>query len=230
MDIEAFLQQYVEEYLFKDLKNMAKIKLEPLETAGAASYPMIATTLAGMELLGWLLYEKEEHFDRKKGDAYFHHYWNDYLAKENGKYPRGGGVSNLIRGLARHGLAHASLAKPGVWVTKGKPQSHMSISKTSAKLTIDAIELFKDFENSYWNSVKPCLADATKKVMMQARLDEMIREWSRQATELFRDVSWKVPIKTYLVQPTDTSETVTTSGWPTTEDSLPYSGGTPPVK
>src|SRR5262245_21182594 len=56
MNINDFLTQYVEGYLFEDLHSMAAIGLPKGKSCGAVGYPMVAATVAGIELLGGLTY------------------------------------------------------------------------------------------------------------------------------------------------------------------------------
>jgi len=54
MKIDEFLLRVVDGYLLHDLENMATFTTQ-VGTVGAMGYPMLVSTLAGMELLGNLL-------------------------------------------------------------------------------------------------------------------------------------------------------------------------------
>ena len=68
MTIDEFLHTFVEGYLFHDLKAMNAIPQKP---NGGCSYPMVATVIAGMELLGGLLLPAEPVFSTRSGNEYF---------------------------------------------------------------------------------------------------------------------------------------------------------------
>ncbi|MCL4534541.1 MAG: hypothetical protein M1370_05195 [Bacteroidetes bacterium] len=185
MDVEVFLTTYVEGYLFKDLTSMARITLEAPETAGACGYPMVATALAGVELLGGLL--STEHFnasDIGQGSRHFEEYWNNCLSKCCSTYGQCIGLASLVRSLARNGLAHTFLTKPGIMVTKGDTARHLRID-AEGWLTIDAVRLCEDLQASYFADVKPRLVDPPKRTSMQARLDEMMQQYHRQSQQFF---------------------------------------------
>jgi hypothetical protein len=114
MEIAEFLQTVVEGYLLCDLENMATVTTAG--TYGALGYSMMATTLAGMELLGSLLLPSADPFDPRKGNDYFREYWDDYLVKEEPVYE---GLESLFRKLLRHGIVHSFVAKHGIVIEKG---------------------------------------------------------------------------------------------------------------
>lgn len=81
MNIDDFFKQFVEGYLLGDLESMSEVVVKPGKTFGGVGYPMVATTLAGMELLGQLLMPNTDPFDQNKGNEYFLNYWNNYFSK-----------------------------------------------------------------------------------------------------------------------------------------------------
>lgn len=198
MNIEEFLTKHIEGYLFCDLEKMAEIKLKPSEQYGAAGYPMIATVLSGIELLGGIL--SIASFDTKKSNEYFDNYWENYLSKCCPRYDIEN-LSDLFRNLVRHGLAHTFLAKPGILVTKGEPQSHLQIDSGRQEMTIDAIEFYKDFKQSYFDLVRPIvfgqlLNALTTKDNMQVRLNEMIVVYSNNSVRFFTQIPQQSSAKT----------------------------------
>jgi len=84
MDIEEFLKVNIEGYLLNDLENMANYRKDPSKQYGELAYPMIISTIAGMELLGALLDPGK--FDKYKGNEYFRHYWEQYLDQKYKNY------------------------------------------------------------------------------------------------------------------------------------------------
>jgi hypothetical protein len=73
MTLDEFLERFVEGYLFEDLCSMAAIKLSDGQRYGAVGYPMVMTTLAGVELLGILTATKR--FHPNEGDDRFREFW-----------------------------------------------------------------------------------------------------------------------------------------------------------
>lgn len=187
MVIDDFLKQFVEGYLFHDLESMSKITLPIGQNDGAAGYPMVATTLAGIELLGGLLMPNTDPFDpQNKSNDYFLNYWNNYLSK---KHPHYTGLGRLFRQLMRNGIAHTFVAKPGIFVEKGSNRQ-MSIDTTRQEIYIDCNVFFKEFEDSYIKLVKPIIAGTatsplTTKITMQTRLDSINQVYSDDSTRLF---------------------------------------------
>ena len=86
MTIEEFFTQFVDGYLLNDLKSMAAVTVPEGQTSGGVGYPMVSTTLAGMELLGELLMPNTDAFDGNKGNDYFLNYWDNYFAVQNHAY------------------------------------------------------------------------------------------------------------------------------------------------
>lgn len=149
MNLDEFLYQYVEGYLFCDLQKMGDIKLIEGEDFGAAGYSMLTATTAGMELLGWLARDSETKFEHKtwKSGQNFCYFWDNFFTKQNPKKYTSKG--KLIYELVRNGLAHSYIAKPGILVTKGHPEYHMNISTEPYQLTIDVQEFIGDFKKVY---------------------------------------------------------------------------------
>ncbi|NTV41355.1 MAG: hypothetical protein HGA61_03730 [Candidatus Moranbacteria bacterium] len=86
MNIDKFLEQFVEGYMFGDIENMLKIKLEEGRNYGACGYPIMMTVLSGMELLGDLLSEKSIKPNSELGNENFLKFWDKYFCKCNPKY------------------------------------------------------------------------------------------------------------------------------------------------
>lgn len=187
MTIDDFLKRFVEGYLFHDLESLSKITLPTGQNDGAAGYPMVATTLAGMELLGSLLMPTTDAFDPKnKSNDYFLNYWDNYLSKGYAQYT---GLGRLFRQLMRNGIAHTFVAKPGIFVEKGSNRQ-MSIDTTRQEIYIDCNVFFKEFEDTYWKLVKPIVdgtasSPATTKANVQTKLDDISRVYSVDSIRLF---------------------------------------------
>lgn len=85
---------------------------------GAAGYPILATILAGMELLRAMTTNSTTGFNSSSfaGVRYFQSFWDNYLVAS---FPEYSGLGKLFRQLVRNGISHIYLAKMGVMVTKG---------------------------------------------------------------------------------------------------------------
>lgn len=186
MSIDDFFKQFVEGYLFCDLESMSEVTVKPGRTFGGAGYPMVATTLAGMELLGQLLIPNTDPFDPNKGNDYFLNYWNNYFSQ---KYPEYTGLGGLFRQLVRNGISHTFVAKPGIFVEKGTNRQ-MSVDTTRQEIYIDCNVFYKEFEDSYSLLVKPIIegsatSPATTKTNMQTRLDNLSTTYTGDSIRLF---------------------------------------------
>ncbi|MCL4417350.1 MAG: hypothetical protein M1365_11740 [Actinobacteria bacterium] len=147
---------------------------------------MVATVLAGMELLGNLLMPNSDPFDPNRSNYYFLNYWDNYFSMQ---YPPYSGLGRLFRQLMRNGISHTFVAKPGIFVEKGTNRQ-MSIDTTKQEIYIDCVVLFKEFEDSYKKLVRPIIDGAvssstTSKATMQTRLDDLSKAYSDDSTRLF---------------------------------------------
>jgi len=194
MNIDDFLEVNVEGYLLNDLENMANYRI-CTSSYGELGYPLIVSTIAGMELLGGLL--SHNTFDKNKGDSYFREYWKNYLG-QNTRYRNRENFIDIVYQLVRHGIAHGFIVKPGILIVKNNPQKHLSyqIENTTKALIIDAVEFYKDFKDSYCNHVKSDISNL--KQNMQNRLNEMICCYQTQSNNLFNNLSSSI-------QPTQSS-------------------------
>lgn len=190
MTIEDFLKRFVEGYLFHDLENMVTLKPLKGQDDGAAGYPMIMTTLAGVELLGGLI--SPTPFNQYDGNNYFLDYWDRCLSITNPDYEN---LGKLFRQLVRHGLAHSFLAKHGVFVTKMETNStspKFQIDLQRKEIYIDCIQFFLDFKKSYETFIQPVAFSSaslsiTSKATMQQRLDEMDQLYENDSVDEFNN-------------------------------------------
>lgn len=188
MDIDLFLKNFFERYLIKDLRSMARIR--PKKRGGSVGYPMVLTTMSGIELLGGLLSTNQ--FNAFAGDRYFSNYWRNYLAPSSGnpKYNINN-IDVLVYQLARHGIAHSFVAKEGIVVTKEDRTNHLIMDTSTNQLVIDSTQFADDFISSYENRVKPIVAittGAVNKTTMQDRLNEMASIYNGQSATAFRNI------------------------------------------
>lgn len=188
MEIRLFLEKHVEGYLFEDLASMAHVGLAPGKTAGAVGYPMVATALAGIELLGSLMDVGK--FNSHAGWNAFKRFWTEYLYPS----PPRDALAGPLYQLARHGLAHVFLAKPGITVVKHNDATRHLCRDDAGALLIDAIVLSDDLRRAYWERVRPRLSQSSppSATTMQERLDEMIEDYRTKA-EAYRSHLRRVP-------------------------------------
>jgi hypothetical protein len=169
---------------------METITVPAGQTSGGVGYPMVSTTLAGMELLGELLMPNIDAFDPHKGNDYFLNYWDNYFTIQNSAYR---GLGRLFRQLMRNGISHTFVAKPGIMVEKGTYRQ-MSIDITRQEVYIDCIVFFREFEDSYRKLVRPILdstaaSPKTTKQNIQTRLDDLATIYSNDSTKLFASLT-----------------------------------------
>ncbi len=155
MRLKFFLEKHIRGYLFGDLENMSKIKPIGDSGYGAAGYPMVATVIQGMELLGALTCGDSE-FDcgDKAATKYFMHFWDEYLSKRFRSYT---GFGTLFRKLVRNGIAHNFMPKAGVLITKDSRQSPV-VDKQNYKIVVDANTFYSDFKTTYFESIEPLIS------------------------------------------------------------------------
>lgn len=190
MNIDDFLKQFVDGYLLGDLQSMAAVVVPSGKIYGGVGYPMVATTLAGMELLGELLMPNTDPFDPNQSNVYFLNYWDNYFVQCNPAYT---GLGRIFRQLMRNGISHTFVAKPGIFVEKGTNRQ-MSIDTKRQEIYIDCNVFFREFEDSYLRFVRPIIegiatSPLTTKTNVQTRLDSLETVYTNDSTGLFSTLS-----------------------------------------
>lgn len=168
MDLDEYLNRFIEGYLFQDLKSMASIKLPEGSEYGAVGYPMVMTALSGIEMLGSLT--SRAPLDDGKGS--FGHFWKVYM------YPGHQGRARLhefVYQFVRNGIAHSFITKPMVVVTKHRDENHLT-QDGDGVVRVDALHLADELEHAYRERLRPTITGAFK-VEMEKRF-RMIREAS----------------------------------------------------
>ena len=183
MNRENFFQRIIDDYLFLDLKNMSELTQKEGEGGGAASYPMLAACVSGMELLGGLLYKKD--YSHTRDWNYFEYYWNEYLIKINPAYEPYG---KMFWDLVRNGVAHTYIAKAAITVTKENPANHL-VFHGKNKFNIDCTEFYKDFLKSYESLVKPKLKAEDS---FTAQIDKNIGILLQESDDFSKEVFSKI--------------------------------------
>lgn len=172
MTINEFLEKYVDGYLLHDLRQLDQIDVAG---DGNAGYPMLMTTLSGCELLGRLL------TGRKKEHA-FAHFWVEYLYPHE---PHREEIARSVYVLARHGIAHLYVAKPGIMVTKRQPDLHLV--SIHDRFWIDVTTLAADFESAYRQRAKARLLAKKGAPGLKALLDEYRKPEAAKALQELRE-------------------------------------------
>lgn len=216
MLVSAFAEKVIEGYLFKDLENMVELQPKPGQDKGAVGYPMIMTICSGIEVLGALLYPNPiKKLTNNIGRDHFRHYWDNYLvAHKSSVYL---GLAELVYSLVRHGVAHSFIAKGGVLVYKPRPSTiipenlrHMNVDVSRQTISINPVEFFKDFSNSYFGLIKPIIFSSARNPLkndMQARLNELLSSYEAQAKKEFEKISPEQTSTTTASNATITSKT-----------------------
>lgn len=209
--LEAFLEHHVEHYLFGDLENMTGLGPLKDKDYGEAGYPMVASTVAGIELLGGLL--SPSTWNKNAGKSYFKAYWEGYLEKFSTGYSRW--PADAIYELVRHGLAHMFLTKEGIFVTKRG--NHLDWDFENKTLYIAAVQFAQDFEGSYWAKVRKPIVDGGQpgvggatRATMQLRTNEILDKCKKDAERLFGGV--QTPTSPNLKPSSSQAEPRNTSG------------------
>jgi hypothetical protein len=190
VSIDEFLAQFVDGYLLSDLQAMADVK--PDSPLGGVGYPMVVTTLSGIELLGNLLLPVSTEAagnPSHRGNQCFLYYWDEYLTAERPIYQ---GLGRAFRQLVRNGVAHTFVAKGNIYVPRNGPYD-LRVNRTTNCLAIDCIRFFRDFETSYQNRVRPIVDGTaqgalTTKEDMQARLRELESRDLEESRRVFKDL------------------------------------------
>ena len=190
MDVGDFLKQSIEEYLFKDLQNISNISV-PKGEVGEGSYPMLASILAGIELLGTLVNPRgsitvTSGKKEIEGNRHFTHFWLNYLSEYDKKYK---GFEKLFYDLLRNGIVHTFMVKQNIVVFKNH-KKHMACSKKPPLLIVGCDQFFKDFRQTYERYIQSILKSGTTKTgvdrnKMQANLDEILQLYSDQSDKQF---------------------------------------------
>jgi hypothetical protein len=165
--LDQVLAHNIDGYLAWDVGSMS---LDDADGRGVG-YPLLMATCAGIEFLGALLSPTEFQV-HGQSSANFVRYWGDVL------YPSpspNSGFGQLIYGLARCGIAHGFLLKGEVRVIRHEPQLHLK-RDADGNFVVDAVQLARDFLNSYWFRIARDLTDPAKAALrarMESRLSEM---------------------------------------------------------
>lgn len=161
---------------------MSRVTLPPGQDAGAVGYPMVSTTMAGIELLGTLTSIRTYRPDA--GDSHFSWFWANFLNRLHPEYSKK--AAQPLRDLVRHGLSHIFLTAAGVQVTKGDRRRHLRYYPSHRLIFIDCLQLFDDLQDSYVRGVRPIVEGqpytlprrrdgvSITRETMQSRLDELL--------------------------------------------------------
>ena len=145
---------------------MAAIKLPDGQKYGGVGYPMVMTTLAGVELLGILTATKP--FHPKEGDERFREFWHGSMYPGQ---PARAAIADLVYQFVRNGLAHAFVTKPMIVVTKGHHGAHLCRMQDDS-ICVDALDLADELRAAYDGRVKPRMQQAEFREQVETRFQE----------------------------------------------------------
>lgn len=184
MNRSDFFKHLIDGYLMLDLRNMSELEQKDDENGGGVGYPMLATCVSGMELLGGVLYNGK--YNHHKDWDYFEHYWNEYLTKVDARYAP---FAKLFWKLVRNGVAHTYMAKAAITVTKGQQDNHLIFHNGGAQFNIDCRQFYLDFLASYQQHVKPKLAaEGDFTVQVQKSIDILLQESDDLCKKIFAEL------------------------------------------
>jgi hypothetical protein len=195
MTLDQYLEQFIEGYLFEDLRSMAPIQLPSGKRFGAVGYPMVMTALSGIEVLGLLT--SRAPFTLNNGAASFRDFWRGYMY-EREEFQR---LDELIYEFVRHGLAHSFMTKPKVVVTKHRDQNHLRRLQPGNELLVDALTLHDDLEAAYFQRLKPKI-EGSFKAIMEERLQKF-RAAYQHDHQTKRNLLAKAPMGVLIVEEQD---------------------------
>lgn len=190
MEINLFLKQFIEGYLFCDVEEMLKIEIKESQKYGKCGYPIMMSVLSVMELLGNLTCKttlKSFNEDKSQGSRNFEEFWNSYFCLCNPKY-KGSQEKDVFRLLIRNGLAHSYLTLPGIYITVGNPEQHWGIDYSKNEIYIDAKEFYNDFKKTYESLIKN---NKEVKIVMQNRLNDLSRLYAIDSDRVFKKINSK---------------------------------------
>jgi hypothetical protein len=187
MNVDEFAAKFIDGYLASDLDTMSKSTRGAGMDYGDMGYPMVLTTLAGIELLGALLLPITKTFDPANGRRHFLLFWDDYLVNH---FPVYGGFGDLFYSLLRNGVAHTYTAKHGVYVTKGSG-APLKYDTAERRVTIDSNVFAEDFLSVYRENILPIISDVEEASdpsakSMQKHLDKMMELYEKNSEDEFR--------------------------------------------
>jgi hypothetical protein len=203
--LNNFFEKIINGYLFLDLRNMSLIEEAPGETGGGLGYPMLATVVSGMELLGGILQTEKPYNDSSRNSqGYFNHFWFTYLVPYKKEYAE---YNEIVWKLVRHGVAHTYIAKAAITVTKGNKTAHLLTHGTN-QLNIDCKEFYEDFLGSYKKLVEPKIFnDSAFSSLVATNIKTMLKE----SEDVSRDILQKTRLSKLILKNTTPSGIATAS-------------------
>lgn len=173
-NLKAF-KELLDKYTIADLKTM--IYEVPNKDSGGCCYPAIQTLISLMELLGKIC-----RHDLQKEMAF------GYVLQKMGLEYQFSGLAANLYNFFRHGIAHNSLAKGGVFVKKtGDRKFHLSNNGNN----IDVRIMFEDFENMYNQLFNQEFLEVSKQGYYEQNLKKIFKElnlpWLDMSTPSFFD-------------------------------------------
>lgn len=182
--IEEFLDDVIENNLFKDIKTIQKYTkfLEDKgDINGLVAYPIISAVTSGAELMGMLTTpcccyvdsinrgpKKERH-----GFVYFcHNYMGQIYTEEK--------CDDIYKNI-RNGIAHKYMINKPTIIYRFYKDRHLS-SNESGMLIISADQFYDDFVNGYKSYRAKLAVDDNLRVIGNERMQDLVKDNSRYTT------------------------------------------------
>lgn len=165
-DFDNYIAHYIDSYLFNDLDT---IHNDIKKRNGNLAYLYLFAMCSAMEFLGLLLREDSptREYDGKSSvdsSNALSHYIKHYLKPTNTSFDYDL-LQKIAPTLIRNGLAHSYATKGPIAVGRLNfvPSSwHMTRDKLGGLILIHTDQLYEDFKNSYFNTVKPLIQPGGK--------------------------------------------------------------------
>lgn len=152
-------KELIDKYTIADLKTM--IYSVSVSESGACCYPAIQTLISVMEMLGRIC-----RHDLKEEESF------GFILSKLGQQYNDPEVKTRLYKMFRHGIAHSSLAKGGVFINKrGDSNFHLANNKNYFDIRI----MFEDFIKAYDDLFNKELLDPQKQTYYEENLKQVLK-------------------------------------------------------
>jgi len=192
MELKIFLEKYVEGYLFGDIETMKRSVQQQGKDYGAVGYPLLISTIAGIELLGALTSTSTFDTNAGTGKKHFEYFWEIYLYPMDESRAKAG---KHIYQLVRHGLAHTFVVKGNINVVKNNIKCHL-VKDADGGIYIDAVQLAVDLEEAYkkFKTLLNLTEGPVNATTIKSRLNEIEKEYVGQSEKHMDNLISILPI------------------------------------